>query len=157
MGKGRTTTGMVIACLIKYILHNVGIIEENDKVICLDHNFSVIDKLLKAVPTAIEAKKLLDTIIDLCGEPPFGTGLQNLRLCIMWTKDKYDTEPDHKKPYWKHMGVNFTERYFYLICYATYLIEEAPQLLTKTFIDWMDSHNELRQIIKIGMEEFEWN
>ena len=157
MGKGRTTTGMVIGCLLKRILHNIGVEETSHVANTDDHSFAVINKLLEIVPTAVDAKKLLDSIIDLCGEPPVGTGLQNLRICIMWTKEKYDQEPDHKKPFWKHMGVNFIERYFYLVCYATYVIEEAPNSLSKTFVEWMDTHSELRQVIKSGMETFEWN
>ena len=56
-----------------------------------------------------------------------GTGLQNLRECIVWTKQKFDFEPKVKKPFWKRMSVNFIERYCYLICFATYLKEEAPK------------------------------
>ena len=58
---------------------------------------------------------------------PTGTGLQNLRECIVWTKQKFDFEPKKKKPFWQRMSVNFIERYCYLICFATYLKEEAPK------------------------------
>jgi len=111
MGKGRTTTGMIIGCLIKRVMHNVGVSETSQCVQNNEKSFKVIDKLLERLGSnSKQAKSLLDAIIDLCGEPPTGTGLQNLRTCIMWTKEKYDSEPEQKKSFWKHMGVNFIER-----------------------------------------------
>ena len=56
-----------------------------------------------------------------------GTGLQNLRECILWTQTKHDFEPRLKKPFWKQMSVNFIERYCYLICFATYVKLFAPR------------------------------
>ena len=38
----------------------------------------------------------------------------------MWTQEKFNFEPKKKKPFWKKMSINFIERYFYLICFATY-------------------------------------
>merc|ERR1712088_1106504 len=62
--------------------------------------FSVIAKLFDCVPEAREAKAHLDKIIDLCGEPATGgTGLQNLRECILWTQQKHDFEPKKKRPF----------------------------------------------------------
>lgn len=157
MGKGRTTTGMIIACLVKRFLYGAG-----EEVLAAPYeepkSFKVIDKLIEKLPAAQAAKQILNRIIDLCGEPPVGTGLQNLRDCILWTKDKFNAEPDHKKPFWKHMSVNFIERYFYLICYATYVMEEGPanKLKGKTFSAWMGEHPELRTHIQEGMAEFQW-
>ena len=149
---------MIIACLIKRILHQTG--EELIATLPSQehpHNYTVIDKLLEKVPEAKDAKILLDAIIDLCGEPPIGTGLQNLRNCIHWTKEKYDAEPDHKKAFWKHMSVNFIERYFYLVCFATYLMMENQQQLNGlTFTQWMEERKELREMIQMGMAEFNW-
>ena len=56
-----------------------------------------------------------------------GTGLQNLRECILWTQTKHDFEPKVKKPFWKQMSVNFIERYCYLICFTTYVKLYAPR------------------------------
>ena len=151
---------MIIACLVKHVLHGAGadVIPANDAAATPAQSFRVIEKLLEKVPATKHAKVVLDRIIDLCGEPPVGTGLQNLRDCILWTKEKYDAEPEAKKPFWKHMSVNFIERYFYLICYATYVIEEGPAsgLKGKTFSAWMSEHDELRSMIIEGMKEFNW-
>ena len=89
MGKGRTTTGMILACLLKDILGG----GSADKTYYVDDTvnpdefdedeymeekarrgqYSVIAKLFEYLPEAKEAKAHLDIIIDLCGEPPKGT------------------------------------------------------------------------------------
>ena len=50
-----------------------------------------------------------------------GSGLQNLRECILWTQTKHDFEPKKKRPFWKQMSKNFIERYVYLIVFTTYV------------------------------------
>ena len=45
--------------------------------------FQFIKDLLEKVPAAQEGKMLADKMIDLCGVPPEGNGLQNLRVCII--------------------------------------------------------------------------
>ena len=59
--------------------------------------FDVIKELLEKLPGAVEGKKKLDRIIDLCGPVPKGTGLQNLRECIIETKWKYDVAPEDRQ------------------------------------------------------------
>ena len=117
-------------------------------VYCRFGNFEVIEKLYQYIPEAVEGKAHLDHVIDLCGTPKEGgTGLQNLRECIVWTEEKFNFEPKLKKvrmdkvlttyihiikyfllqPFWKQMSKNFIERYCYLIVFATYLRERAPR------------------------------
>ena len=172
MGKGRTTTGMILACLIKDVLHGVPDKKypQESKVNAKDFSdedefleekarrgqFEVFEDIFSYIPQAKEAKAHLDHVIDLCGIPPKGTGLQNLRECIIWTKQKYDFEPKIKKGFWKQMSVNFIERYCYLVCFATYLREQAPKGFEKTFVLWMDIRAEIREIIFRGMKNFEW-
>ena len=61
-------------------------------------NFEVIEKLYQYIPEAVEGKAHVDHIIDLCGTPKEGgTGLQNLRECIVWTEEKFNFEPKLKK------------------------------------------------------------
>merc|ERR1712045_46521 len=101
MGKGRTTTGMILACLLKDILfgNNDIIYYKDDKVTTEEFpdedeyleerakrgQYQVIDKIAAYLdylnPGVDEAKAHIDHIIDLCGVPPSGTGLQNLREC----------------------------------------------------------------------------
>ena len=72
---------------------------------------------------AKEAKLKIDRLIDLCGPSPRGTGVQNLRECIIQTKWKYDVAAEDRQLAWRQMILNFMERYFYLICFATYARE----------------------------------
>ena len=111
--------------------------------------FQVVDQINNYLsylqPGVDEAKAHLDHIIDLCGEAPKGkignkmklfyyqckfvmkyflmqgTGLQNLRECILWTQTKHDFELKKKRPFWKQMSKNFIERYCYLIVFTTYV------------------------------------
>ena len=69
-----------------------------DHVHCRFGNFEVIEKLYQYIPEAVEGKAHLDHVIDLCGTPKEGgTGLQNLRECIVWTEEKFNFEPKLKK------------------------------------------------------------
>ena len=49
-------------------------------------NYDVIKQLCNTSQDAVEAKKKIDIIIDKCGPPPKGIGIQNLRECIIQTK-----------------------------------------------------------------------
>ena len=77
--------------------------------------FDVIKELCAAHPAAIKAKEKIDIIIDKCGLPTRGVGIQNLRECIMETKWKFDVSPEERQQAYKIKIINFIERYFYLI------------------------------------------
>jgi len=183
MGRGRTTLGMIIACLVKEIqistelrrMGEIGLVPQNtvDDLIkqkfeaplprtqddddpFIKGEFDVIKELLEKVPEAREGKQKVDRVIDICGPPPKGTGLQNLRECIIETKWKYDVAPEEKQVVWKQMILNFMERYFYLICFATYARAEGPDGFQKSFVQWMDEHKELRAMIEEGKDKLEW-
>ena len=76
----------------------------------------------------------IDRIIDMCGPKPKGTGMQNLRESIIQTKWKYDVAPEDKQVAWRQMILNFMERYFYLICFATYAKQYGPDGFQKSFV-----------------------
>jgi len=183
MGRGRTTLGMIIACLVKEIqittelknMGQIGLIPENtvgdlikqkfeaplprsqdDDDPFIKGEFDVIKELLEKVPECKEGKKKIDRVIDVCGGPPKGNGLQNLRECVIETKWKYDVAPEEKQVVWKSMILNFMERYFYLICFGTYAIQHGPDGYQKTFKEWMDDHKELRGMIEEGKDKIEW-
>merc|ERR1711972_625299 len=61
--------------------------------------FDVIKELLEKHPKFAEGKKKIDRVIDICGPIPKGTGLQNLRWCIIETKWKYDVATEDKQAY----------------------------------------------------------
>jgi len=183
MGRGRTTLGMIIACLVKEIqistelrrMGEIGLVPQNtfDDLIkqkfeaplprtqddddpFIKGEFDVIKELLEKVPEAKEGKRKVDRVIDICGPAPKGSGLQNLRECIIETKWKYDVAPEEKQVVWKQMILNFMERYFYLICFATYAQEHGPTGFQVSFVQWMDQHKELRTMIEEGKDKLEW-
>ena len=130
--------------------------------------FDVIKELLEKFPATVEGKRKIDRVIDVCGptpkgcfgfnsskcysDLPLGTGIQNLRECIIETKWKYDVAPEDKQVGWKALILDFMERYFYLICFATYALQEGHGGYQKSFSSWMDDHKELRMMI--GEEQF---
>jgi len=183
MGRGRSTVGMIIACLIKEIqittelrkMEQISLVSKNTVENLIDQKFEsplprtqddddpfikgefdVIKELLEKVPDTKEGKKKIDRVIDICGPSPKGTGLQNLRECVIETKWKYDVATEDKQVAWKHLILSFMERYFYLICFATYALEFGPSGYQKTFVSWMDEHKELRRMIEEGKDKLEW-
>ena len=44
---------------------------------------------------------------------------------------------------WKTMIINYLERYFYIICFATYVRQNANVGFEKTFVKWLDEHKVL--------------
>eukprot|EP00096_Caligus_rogercresseyi_P016534 TRINITY_DN922_c0_g2_i1.p1 TRINITY_DN922_c0_g2~~TRINITY_DN922_c0_g2_i1.p1 ORF type:complete len:437 (+),score=83.49 TRINITY_DN922_c0_g2_i1:206-1516(+) len=174
MGKGRTTTGMILACLFKDIYcgdrsrvyyspsDEVNPDDYGDEEEVLEEKahrgqYKVVSEIFKYLPEAREAKAHLDKLIDLCGTPSEGgTGLQNLRECILWSQTKYDFEPKLKKPFWKRMGQNFIERYCYLILFTTYVKLYVSRDFDTSFSLWLDIRAELREVVYQGMTNFEW-
>merc|ERR1712025_28138 len=169
MGKGRTTTGMIVACLVRDVLSgempshqplqaDKQELPDEEEFLEEQHkfgNFEILEKIYKYIPEALAGKAHLDHVIDLCGTPKEGgTGLQNLRECIVWTEEKFNFEPKLKKPFWKQMSKNFIERYCYLIVFATYLRERAPRDFDISFSLWMDIRAEIREIIANGSKNF---
>ena len=54
------------------------------------------------------------------------------------------------------MIINYLERYFYIICFATYVRQNANAGFEKTFVNWLDEHKELRAMIEEGKDKLEW-
>merc|ERR1719400_1840709 len=118
--------------------------------------WEVIMELVEKHPETKAGKVLADKMIDICGTPPEGFGMQNLRKAIIQMKYKYDASTEVKQIYWKSMIINYLERYFYLICFATYVRQNAGDGFKKTFIAWLDEHKELRGMIAEGRDKLEW-
>ncbi|XP_023349377.1 paladin [Eurytemora carolleeae] len=183
MGRGRTTIGMIVACLIKEIqitselrkMGEIGLIpaetvddlirqkfetplprSQDDDDPFIKGEFDVIKELLEKLPESKDGKTKIDRVIDICGGPPKGSGLQNLRECVIETKWKYDVAPEEKQVVWKSMILNFMERYFYLICFGTYALQYGSDGFKKTFKEWMNEHQELRGMISEGKDRLEW-
>merc|ERR1712088_707932 len=184
MGKGRTTVGLVTACLIKEIqitkelrkMEELKLVstetlrdliyekfermpdypktaEEEDPL--AKGEFEVIKQLVGSTAGAGEAKRKMDIIIDKCSPPPKGTGIQNLRECIIETKWKYDVAPEDKQLAFRQMIINFIERYFYILSFATYALDLGFKEYSLTFTEWIKERPELITMATEGKSKLE--
>merc|ERR1712158_76746 len=185
-GISRTTTGMVIASLIKEfqlaseLNHMKGIVPDDilealkkkklglpgidieaaaEKNAMMAGEFEVILELMEAYKEGNQAKiakAQVDKLIDLAAPPPKGTGVQNIRECIIQGKMTFDVSADEWQAYLKEKIMNNIERYFGLIVFAMYIREVGPDGFPKTFKEWMDEHDSLRTMIAEGRSKLEW-
>jgi hypothetical protein len=140
MGRGRTTTGMVITCLMEMILDNGSVIENCNTLLLqetrpsspssfqnlildddddarslvsryLIGDYSIIQNLIAVLSYGKIAKFLTDRAIDACNH------IQNLRTCILdYRKRLSNLIPGTQKYEIAFEGVwNYLVRYFYLI------------------------------------------
>merc|ERR1712066_199341 len=182
LGSGRSTLGMVIASIVKAVqmmtkldkMVEAGMAErswadnivktkfmdplpsEDNKDAFMRGEFEVIKQLLEKVPETKAGKVLADKMIDICGTPPEGAGMQNLRKAIIQMKYKYDASTEDKQIVWKTMIINYIERYFYIICFATYVKEHEAGGFKKSFVQWLDDHSDLKSMIAEGKDKLEW-
>merc|ERR1712168_761548 len=182
LGSGRSSLGMVIASILKARqmitklnkMVEAGMAErswadniikskfmdplpsEDNKDAFMRGEFDVIKELLEKVPEMKAGKILADKIIDICGTPPEGTGMQNLRKIIIQMKYKYDSCTEDKQAAWKEMIINYVERYFYIICFATYVKEYEAGGFKKSFAEWLEEHSNLKKMIAEGKDKLEW-
>jgi len=185
-GISRSTTGMIIASLIKEfqlaseLNHMKGIVPDDildalkkkklglpgidveapeQKNAMMAGQFEVILQLLEAHSKddqAKIAKAQVDKLIDLGAPPPKGTGVSNIRECIIQDKMTFDVSADECQAYLKEKIMNNIERYFYLIVFAMYIREVGPKEYNQTFKAWMDDHASLREMIAEGRSNIEW-
>ncbi|KAJ3409888.1 hypothetical protein HDV05_004169 [Chytridiales sp. JEL 0842] len=187
MGRGRTTTGIVIACLMEIIVPNAKRLcesqrnsepEEEDifesshdlhpsvldnlhisgddtynddseedriKERYLKGEYKIILQLLGVLENGRLAKYLTDSAIDSCEH------MQNLRKAIYDYKLRVEAL-EAKTRKWailRDIGLNYLIRYFYLIVFADYLLEEmsAPSLEDELLdLSTEDSHGDLHTV-----------
>eukprot|EP00297_Palpitomonas_bilix_P003427 CAMPEP_0113875690 /NCGR_PEP_ID=MMETSP0780_2-20120614/5081_1 /TAXON_ID=652834 /ORGANISM="Palpitomonas bilix" /LENGTH=560 /DNA_ID=CAMNT_0000861705 /DNA_START=62 /DNA_END=1741 /DNA_ORIENTATION=- /assembly_acc=CAM_ASM_000599 len=138
MGRGRTTTAMVVAALLWRIKH--GKKTRTPPSINPSHpnyergEFKPVIDLLGEMPNGRLVKQHLDEAIDECDK------LQNLRQAIIQCKRAAERGGDEERPaaFWNARGSNYLHRYIYLIIYTAYLLEETPNGLQVTFSEWVN-------------------
>merc|ERR1719495_2877250 len=118
--------------------------------------FDVIKELMEAYPNAKVAKAQVDKLIDLAAPPPRGTGVENIRECIIESKMTFDVASDDWQTYLKNKIMNNIERYFYLIVFAMYVREVGPKGFPQTFQQFMEANSSLRTMIAEGRGKLEW-
>jgi len=182
-GISRTTTAIVIAGLVKELqltreldrmrgivpddildalkkkklgLPGIDIEVQEDRNAMQMGEFEVIKELLAAFPNAKVAKAQVDKLIDLAAPPPRGTGVENIRECIIESKMTFDVSSDDWQTYLKNKIMNNIERYFYLIVFAMYVREVGPKGFPQTFVQFMEANAGLRTMIEEGRGKLEW-
>jgi len=88
--------------------------------------------------------------------PPRGTGVENIRECIIESKMTFDVSSDDWQAYLKAKIMNNIERYFYLIVFAMYIRELGPKGFPQTFKEYMEANSGLRTMIAEGRGKLEW-
>ncbi|KAI4349837.1 hypothetical protein L6164_010386 [Bauhinia variegata] len=167
MGRGRTTTGMVIATLI-YLnrigasgiprSNSIGRVTQSTTNVA-DHlpnseeairrgEYAVIRSLIRVLEGGVEGKRQVDKVIDKCAS------MQNLREAIATYRNSILKQPDEmKREASLSFFVEYLERYYFLICFAVYIHSERASLNSSScgqssFAEWMRARPELYSIIR---------
>ncbi|KAG1795306.1 inositol hexakisphosphate-domain-containing protein [Suillus plorans] len=163
MGRGRTTTGMVTACLISTTINWQGeenYIDEQEDPDCVEYDsidgpseeqayrqgeYKTILQLVGVLSHGKIAKRLTDRAIDLMQD------VQNLRKSIYDYKVKVEAleKGSAKQRKLMDVAVNYLYRYGTLIVFANYLIElrEMQGRETRGFSDWLREHREIAKLL----------
>merc|ERR1719419_1544131 len=141
---------------VPVLLHGIDTEVQEDRIAMQMGEFEVIKELLAAFPEAKVAKAQVDKLIDLAAPPPRGTGVENIRECIIESKMTFDVSSDDWQTYLKNKIMNNIERYFYLIVFAMYIREVGPKGFLQTFKQFMDENSGLRTMIEEGRGKLEW-
>jgi len=182
-GISRTTTAMVTAALVKELqltreldrmrgivpddildalkkkklgLPGIDFEVQEDRNAMQMGEFEVIKELMAAYPAAKIAKAQVDKLVDLAAPPPRGTGVENIRECIIESKMTFDVSADDWQAYLKAKIMNNIERYFYMIVFAMFIREVGPKGFPQSFLQYMDAHPDLRTMIDEGRGKLEW-
>ncbi|KAI0067260.1 hypothetical protein BV25DRAFT_1819577 [Artomyces pyxidatus] len=162
MGRGRTTTGMVSACLIATTMNwdvHEGIDDKMQETITEEYDYidgpseedaylqgeyKIILQLVGVLSHGKVAKRLTDRAIDLMQD------VQNLRKAIYDNKLKAEAcekgSSKHRKLF--NLAVNYLYRYGALIVFANYLIEtRRGEAMDTTFPEWLSQRREITKLL----------
>merc|ERR1712042_186150 len=141
--------------------------------------FDVVKELISTMKNGEAAKKVADKVIDKNGTPKTGgTGIKQLRENIAESKLSYEIMDDAAQAFLKSKIMDNIHKYFYIIVFAAYTREAAVAAreaiaaekkadvalpttgkcaipakdltLSKTFVQYVDEHSELRELIDKG-------
>ena len=158
MGRGRTTTGMIITTIMTLISTNKPINgntngnggEEDEVKRYLAGEYRIIILLSQLLPRGKASKQIADEAINLCSH------LQNLRESIYSYKQKLlnpsvclglDAE---ERRYVELQGKNYLLRYFYLICFSEYFSGTCKENNNQVhgFEEWLSERREIGNLVK---------
>ncbi|XP_068660275.1 uncharacterized protein [Aristolochia californica] len=167
MGRGRTTTGMVIATLV-YLnrigasgiprTNSIGKVFDsgadvtdntpNTEEAIRRGEYAVIRSLIRVLEGGVEGKRQVDKVIDKCAS------MQNLREAIATYRNSILRQADEmKREASLSFFVEYLERYYFLICFAVFIHTERAALNPmcsgqSSFADWMRARPELYSILR---------
>eukprot|EP00158_Paraphelidium_tribonemae_P007900 Partr_v1_DN28391_c0_g1_i1_m78600 putative phosphatase domain containing, paladin 1 len=168
MGRGRTTTGMVVATILSLgSTIDVNTLpvdtpkESNEKQRFLNGNYKMILQLLRVLEYGKLAKRLCDNAIDECQH------IQNIREAIYSYKIKVDSKNpivrrrtqsetwvgydefgnDNESDSMAEVAINYLVRYFYLIAFAGYVLERRNSSQPRVFSEWLSRRREIQHIL----------
>merc|ERR1719394_1881208 len=146
--------------------------------------FEVIKELVSILPDGEAAKRECDKVIDKNGPAKTGgTGIKQLRENIAESKLSYEIMDDAAQVFLKSKIMDNIHKYFYLIAFTSYMRQaaelarnsvsdedKAKNVLTggktaipgdqlkvsKTFVQFMDEHSNLRSIVEAGKGKLQW-
>eukprot|EP01029_Cantina_marsupialis_P007753 TRINITY_DN1879_c1_g3_i2.p1 TRINITY_DN1879_c1_g3~~TRINITY_DN1879_c1_g3_i2.p1 ORF type:complete len:1139 (-),score=419.55 TRINITY_DN1879_c1_g3_i2:173-3589(-) len=177
MGRGRTTTGMVVACMTRlwkmnkfdaiYQEHidmqNAGPAMFEDQLVRLKRgNYKVILSLMRVLHEGAKVKIVMDSVIDTCSI------MQNLREAIFDYKCRSEIVPNLKREggdlsptpassrpdqtkqrkMAHERGIHYLRRYFMLLVCCGYLMESMHGSDNhRSFAEWVDKRTEFGSIL----------
>lgn len=115
----------------------------------LHGEYKLINQLCGLLDRGQEAKRLADICIDACAH------MQNLREAIYDYKLKLASSHSHEI---EARGLNYLLRYFYLVVFAEYLLEEldrATGKFGKTFLHWLAERREITNLTQKSILSFD--
>merc|ERR1711988_18885 len=156
---------------------------EKEKDALFRGEFEVVKELVAALTDGDGAKRECDKVIDKNGPAPKGTGIKQLRENIAESKLSYEIMDDAAQAFLKTKIMDNIQKYFYLICFTGYLRDQSKVAkdgitdedkkafsltggkvstpteslkLKDTFVNWMESKKELRNICDEGKGKLQW-
>ncbi|KDO20602.1 hypothetical protein SPRG_12958 [Saprolegnia parasitica CBS 223.65] len=128
MGRGRTTTALVCMYMLRAVVMGQVTLGDGHKT-----RFHNIDALVSLLENGATSLALVDEAIDTADH------VQNLRECIDQCREmtKEVGLPSAKQDYFMQRAMNYLERYFYLICFASYVLEQHATNFEVLFVNWM--------------------
>eukprot|EP00803_Ostreobium_quekettii_P003854 evm.model.scf_787.5 EVM.evm.TU.scf_787.5 scf_787:45503-61553(+) len=161
MGRGRTTTGMIIASLLhlrkREVFPNSALEEtcgpdwfklsasptyKGDGDTRLKHGmYGTVRSLIRVLELGQEGKQVVDKVINAC------SAMQNLREAILVYRNRM-TEENNERRRNDLLGVclEYLERYCVLIIFTSYLAN--PHFLTTRFTQFMAERPELKSVLQ---------
>ncbi|XP_069124091.1 paladin-like isoform X1 [Argopecten irradians] len=150
-GMGRSTTAMVMGCLM--VAHRIGFPPEargkpSQKASHDKGDYRAVQRLVKLLPNGQTTRHQVDMAIEACSE------LYNLRSEIekskhdlMAIKTDYVLDNKSAKETLYKQCCDYLERYVFLIVFNAYLTEQYPQWFTLDFTQWMQQQPDLTRLM----------